>query len=107
MDDQSFFDRLDILEKFSDEKKKRKYLSQCDDLTIHCLSELCFNLLRKEKEIPLNKRTIKKLLPLRDILHRLSKSTGSIKNKRKHLTEIANVLCPIMKKSIIPALNKI
>ena len=108
MDHRSFKRRIQLLSKIDCSKRKgKKFLLECKDTTLHGLSELCWNILRKEKNIPLNKRTLKKMLPLRRYFHRLSNPNGSIKNKRLLLSLICDKFLPILRKSIIPTLSRL
>lgn len=108
MNQKDFKKRIKLLSKIDCRKSKtKKFMLECNDLTIHGICELCYNILRKEREIPLNKQTIKKLEPLRQILHKLSNPKGSIKKKREILSEISEDFFPKIKKSILPALSKL
>ena len=105
MDQKDFGRRITLLSKFVKEKNKKKYLHSCDDINIHAICELCFNILRPEREIPLNTRTLKKFKPIRNILHRLANPRGSLRNKRYYLSEISDYF-PTFKKTVIPALKR-
>ena len=108
MDQAGLLRRIKLLSSFKPSKVKGKYTSlDCDDTLIHGLCELCMNILRGEKEIPLNKKILKKLLPFRSQLHKLSKSGGSVNNKRKTILEVCPYFVPILRKSILPALKKL
>ena len=106
MNQQDFARRIDLLDKFVGEKNKRKFLESCDDLCIHTLCELCFNILRPERELPLNTRTLRKLKPLRPILHKLANPRLSIKSKRYYLSNQLSDYYPTIKKTVIPTLKK-
>ena len=97
--------RLYILSRFAKEKNKEKYLQNCDETSIHTICELCFNIIRPEREMALNKRTVKKLLPIREFLHELARPRGSMKYKRLILSQISNQY-PVISETIIPALKK-
>lgn len=101
-----FFHRVDVLTDFARKQNKFKFIDTCPDSTIHCLCELCFNVLRLEREIPLNKRTLKKLLPLKKVLRTLSDSRKSVSNKRRILNHFGPKLYPLITKSLVPALKR-
>ena len=101
-----FFRRLDVLTEFSRKQNKSTFIDKCSDSTIHCLCELCFNVLRVEREIPLNKRTLKKLVPLKQVLRTLSDPRKSVSNKRRILNYFGPKLYPLITKSFLPALKR-
>ena len=97
--------RLKELNKFTKCKAKTQFICQCSDEAVHCLSELCFNLINGN--IALKKKTlVKNLLPLRLILHFLADENESVKEKRKLLILNSEILFPILQKKVIPALRK-
>ena len=107
MDAENFVRRIKLLEDFCFNPTRKDEQTQTD-ITVHGICELCFNILRKEREIPLNKRTLKKLYPIRKQLHQLANNNIGIKKKRhilKHVLAFTNFI-KILKKSIIPALKK-
>ena len=110
MNQKDFKRRIKLLSDFCNKKYKNIDMNECNNLTIHGICELCFNILRKEKEIPLNKRTLKRLKPLRGDLHYLADNRKkSIKRKKEIIKDLINHtdFFRVVKKSIIPALNKL
>ena len=96
--------RLKELNKFTKCKVKAQFICQCSDESVHCLCELCFNLINGN--ITINKAVAKKLFPLRLQLHFLADENESVKEKRKLLNSESQVLFPILQKIVIPALKK-
>lgn len=96
--------RLKELNKFTKCKVKTQFICQCSDESVHCLCELCFNLINGN--ININKTVAKKLLPLRLQLHYLADENESVKAKRKLLNSESQILFPILQKIVIPALKK-
>ena len=97
--------RLKELNKFTKCKVKTQFICQCSDEAVHCLCELCFNLINRNIVLK-NKTVAKKLLPLRLILHYLADENQSVKEKRKLLNSESKILFPILQKKVIPALRK-
>ena len=98
--------RLSVLSNFAKSKNKKEFVQICDEKALHTICELCYNIIYGKGEMTLNKRTIKKLLPIRSFLHTLANPRGSFKKKRLILSQISDHY-PIFTKTIIPTLNRI
>lgn len=106
MDQKDFSRRIELLINYVNAKNNKEFIMECDDRIVHGVCELCFNILRPEREIVLNKQTLENLKPFRRILHNLANSRLSIKNKRRLLSAISEDFVPILKRSIVPTLKK-
>ena len=103
MKKQKLAQRMKHLDTFLRCRDKTKFLCLCPDETIHCLCELCFNVLHGNILLKKNRQMsmIEQL-----ILHYLADSTILVIEKRKLLNRVSRLLFPILQKEIIPALKK-
>lgn len=105
MQKKHFLRRLAFFEKVVKSRNPAKYFK--DDSGVHCLCELCLNLLRTQQEIPLNKKSLEVLEPWKKILLTLSDNKKSIKKKRQILDTVWDDFKPVLRKTILPALKKL
>ena len=105
MQKKNFLRRVAFFEKVTKSRDPSKYFK--DDTGIHCLCELCLNLLRIEQEIPLNKRDIEKLRPWVQIFQTLANNNKSVRRKRQILDAVWDDFKPLLKKTILPKLKKL
>ena len=107
MDRTNIIKRLKLLKFFTKDKNPINFIVECDELFIHGISEVCFNLVSPNRNISLNKQTLKKLYKIRYELNELANPKKSIKNKRKILLQLPEFFFPLLKKTIIPAIKKL
>ena len=91
---------------FTRAKKKTHLLCRCDDAIVTSISYLIRSFL--EEQLPVKKKTKKKLYPIRKALRALADKSVSTREKREILTspKVGIILHPIIKDILAPALQK-